>query len=312
MRHFISILLLVGLGMFSVGCAEPPELGVSSNRSEPTQQHTLDDEGFDGRQELTSGSGANAQCEGEWISAVAVERMIQLTQLTDHEDIYSTYSRIDAIAALFEACGDPWGLFPTTYRHITARGIKAIEEGDFADEAWAHRIIVDFASRYMANLQAALKGEHPSWSWSHYYTLADRHDVSKTRAVIVAMVAHLTDDLPYSLVAIESTDDNERDFFVFGEMMIEVAPDFIEDLRYYYDTDTEDILTGFFVGDWVDSAFGKDTTITLSYQTIRTKSWNNRWLLEQSWGGWIVEGEIYSSFWAVDGVLAALDAAGTI
>jgi len=113
-------------------------------------------------------------------------------------------------------------------------------------------------------------------------------------------------------VAIESTDDNERDFFVFGEMMIEVAPDFIEDLRYYYDTDTEDILTGFFVGDWVDSAFGKDTTITLSYQTIRTKSWNNRWLLEQSWGGWIVEGEIYSSFWAVDGVLAALDAAGTI
>jgi hypothetical protein len=238
--------------------------------------------------------------------------MIQLTQVTDHEDIYSTYNRIDGIAALFEACGDPWGLFPTTYRHITARGIKAIEEGDFADEAWARRIIVDFASRYMANLQAALKGESPSWSWNHYYTLADRQDVSKTRAVIVAMVAHLTDDLPYSLVAIESTDDNERDFFVFGEMMIEVAPDFIEDLRYHYDTDTEDILTGFFVGDWVDSAFGKDTTITLSYQTIRTKSWNNRWLLEQWWGGLIVEGEIYSSFWAVDGVLATLDAAGTI
>ena len=45
---------------------------------------------------------------------------------------------------------------------------------------------------------------------------------------------------------------------------------------------------------------------------LRTKSWNNRWLLEQGWGGWIAAAEIWAAFWAVDGILASMDAAGTI
>ena len=95
-------------------------------------------------------------------------------------------------------------------------------------------------------------------------------------------------------------------------MMIEVADDFIEDLRRYHGTDAHDILNGFFFGEWVDGIFGVNTTITLSYQTIRTKTWNNRWYLEQSWGAMITDFEIYNSFWLTDGVLASLDAAGTI
>ncbi len=71
------------------------------------------------------------------------------------------------------------------------------------------------------------------------------------------------------------------------------------------------ILNGFFLGEWTDGAFGEDTTITLSYQTIRTKSWNN-WRLINSGFGLVADGEIYTSFWAIDGVLASLDAAGTI
>jgi hypothetical protein len=94
--------------------------------------------------------------------------------------------------------------------------------------------------------------------------------------------------------------------------MIEITPDFIEELEVHYDADAEDLLNGFFLGDWVDSAFGRDTTITLSYQTIRTKSWNNRWLLQQWWGVPVAESEIYTAFWAIDGVLATLDAAGKI
>ena len=88
--------------------------------------------------------------------------------------------------------------------------------------------------------------------------------------------------------------------------MIEITPNFLEDLRDYYQTDATDILNGFFFGKWVDGAFGPDTTITLSYQTIRTKSWNNRWLLQQWWGVPVAESEIYTAFWAIDGVLATL------
>ena len=119
-------------------------------------------------------------------------------------------------------------------------------------------------------------------------------------------------DLPYALVAIGTTDDHENDYFVLGELMIEIVPDFTQDLVDYYDTDAEDLLNGFFLGDWIDGVFGEDTTITLNYQTIRTKSWNNRWLLQQWWGVPVAESEIYTAFWAIDGVLATLDAAGKI
>ena len=237
--------------------------------------------------------------------------MLELTELSDNEDIYGIYNRIDEIANLFEDCGDPWGMFPTTYRHITNRIIQAIENEEIEDQDWGRRIVVDFASRYMENLQLALLGEEPSYAWYQYYYLADHPDVSRTRAVVVAMVAHLTLDLPYSLVEIDTTEDHKDDYFVLGELMIEITPDFIEDLKTYYDTDAEDLLNGFFLGEWVDGVFGEDTTVTLSYQTIRTKSWNNRWYLEIGWS-WVANSEIYAAFWTIDGVLATLDAAGTI
>ena len=84
-------------------------------------------------------------CDGEIISPEAATLMLDLTTVGENEDIYSTFARIDGVASLFEDCGDPWGLFPTTYRRITARGITAIENEDFADPVWASRIIIDFA-----------------------------------------------------------------------------------------------------------------------------------------------------------------------
>lgn len=250
-------------------------------------------------------------CSGDTLSMEGVEAMVELTTLSRRETIYTTYDRIDGIARLFEDCRDPWGMFPTTYRHITNRIIQAIDTGEIEDRRWGEEIVLDFASRYFANLEAALTGGDLSYGWGQYYYLADQPDVSRTRAVLVAMVAHLTLDLPYALWAIDTTDDHADDYFVLGELMIEITPLFIEELLYYYDADAEDILNGFFLGEWVDGAFGEDTMITLSYQTIRTKSWNN-WRLINSGFGLVADGEIYTAFWTIDGVLASLDAAGTI
>ena len=310
MKAIATLALAAGLLTQAVGCADEESADTGEVvELESDEQSVYDDADWE---EFISDSETERLCNGQYISGEAVERMLQLTGTGNDEDIYSTYYRIDGIASLFETCGDPWGMFPTAYRHITRRIIKAIENQEIEDDQWGRDIVVDFAGRYFANLEAALKDEKPSYAWGHYYYLADQDDVSRTRAVVVAMVAHLTLDLPYALVAIDSTDDHKNDYFVLGELMIEITPDFLEELREHYDTDAEDILNGFFFGNWVDGAFGPDTTITLSYQTIRTKSWNNRWYLERSWLAWIAESEIYAAFWNIDGVLATLDAAGTI
>ena len=306
-----SLFPKVLLGLILAGCASKPQsIETGSDHIEDSSDELFVEE-FNGLEEYPASLNDEELCDGELISPEAAERMLALTELTDQEDIYGIYDRIDQIATLFQNCRDPWGLFPTTYRHITHRIIEAIENEEIEDTDWARAIVIDFASRYMENLNLALVGDSPSYAWEHYYYLADHPDVSPTRAVIVAMVAHLTLDLPYSLVAIETTEEHKDDYFVLGELMIEITPNFINDLKYYYGTDAEDILNGFFLGDWTDDAFGQDTTITLSYQTIRTKSWNNRWLIEGGWT-WVANSEIYTAFWAIDGVLAGLDASGVI
>ena len=313
MKIWIMAVLMIPLSGGCLSELEPESDGIELYAGVSESGESFSTAGSEEREQVSSTDLiGESLCNGEFISAEAVDQMLVLTDVTDHEDIYSTYERIDGIAALFEVCADPWGLFPTTYRHITARIIQAIETGEIEDRQWGKDIVVDFMSRYLENLEKALTGEEPSFAWRQYYYLADQEDVSRTRAVVVAMVAHLTLDLPHALVAIDTTDDHADDYFVLGELMIEITPDFLDDLLFFYDTDAEDILNGFFFGDWVDGAYGEDTTITLSYQTIRTKSWNNRWLLEQWWGGWVADSEIYTAFWTIDGVLASLDASGTI
>lgn len=306
---------LLCLSLAVSGCGEHLRPAPGSAPRAPTNQHSVDDVEPEpiGAQSNTNTPPAEAAplCDGEVVSPEAVEQLLRLTELTEHETVYSTYERIDGIATLFEDCGDPWGMFPTTYRHITNRIIEAIEDQEIQDGEWGERIVLDFARRYFENLEGALTSGEVSYGWEHYYYLADQSDVSRTRAVVIAMVAHLTLDLPYALWSIGTTDDHEDDYFVLGELMIEITPDFLADLQHYYGADAEDILNGFFFGEWVDGVYGAETTITLSYQTIRTKSWNNWRLINSGWG-WLADAEIYTSFWATDGVLATLDAAGTI
>ena len=245
-------------------------------------------------------------CQNGKISERGTSLILDLTSRQPN-NIYSVYNYIDTIALIFETCEDPRGMFTTTYRHITKRIIDAIENREIKDQNWGHNIVIDFAGRYIENLRLHLLNERPSYAWRQYYYLANNEDVSRTRAVVVAMVAHLTLDLPYSLVYINTTEQHKEDYFTLGELMIEITPLFIQDLKEFYNTDAEDILNGFFLGQWVDNVFGNNTMITLSYQTIRTKSWNVRWYLQKNWGQWVAQNEIYTAFWTIDGILATLD-----
>lgn len=287
---------------------DPEENENQENQTSTEDAPLLNDDSTDDEIEVNN---APEMCNDGIISQFAAEKMLGLTEVTERETIYSIYDRIEGVAVLFENCSDPWGLFPTTYKYITARGIRGIEEGNFEDPAWAEDIIIDFAGRYLENLQLALLNEEPSWAWARYYDLADRTDVSKTRALLMAMSAHLLLDLPHSLAYINSTEEHKDDFFMFGDLMIEVSDDFVQDLNDIYGTDAEDILNGFFFGQWVDGAFGEDTSITLSYQAIRAKSWNNRWYIQQGWT-WMADADISTSFWSIDAVLRGMDGAGII
>lgn len=308
-RSTLRMRQAAGLLLFTMatGCSEPSEPTIHSWTGTPSAVQWTS-----GEVDRLPSEGPTVECSGSILSAESAEAMIPLTEPGPNENEYSTLQRLEDIAAMFEACNDPWGLFPTVYKHITQRVIDAMVDGDIEDTEWARDLIVDFGGRYFSNLNAALTGKAPSYAWSHYYYLADHPGVSPTRALLVAMVTHLTLDLPYTLVEVGSTEEHKEDYFMLGDLMIEVTGDFLVDLKEHYDTDPTDILNGFFLGKWIDELYGPETAMTLSFQTIRTKAWNNRWLLEHWWGEDTAAAEIYTAFWTIDGVLASLDAAGTI
>lgn len=246
---------------------------------------------------------------------VSEEQLVALRALADTtslHDIYDVEYRIDAIATRFEACGDPRGLFPTVYRPITIQAVDAIDSGVFEHDVWVRDLVVDFARRYLDNLALELDATAPSWAWDRYYELAANDSVSRTRTAAMGIIVHLGVDLPHCLDDIGTQEIHKADFTLFGDILVEVSDRIIADLMLYYGADTADLFNGFFLGSWVDGLFGSDTTTAFSFRTIRTKAWNNAWLMRQWWGGPIAAGEIASSFWFLDLTMQTLDGTDTI
>ena len=246
---------------------------------------------------------------------VSDEQLTALRSLADTStlsDIYDVEYRIDEIATRFGACEDPRGLFPTVYRPITIQAVSAIDAGAFEHDDWVRDLVVDFARRYLDNLALELDGTAPSWAWDRYYELAANDSVSRTRTAAMGIIVHLGVDLPHCLVEIDTQETHKEDFYLFGDILVEVSDVIIDDLMFYYGADSADLFNGFFLGSWVDGLFGSDTTTAFSFLTIRTKAWNNAWLMRQWWGGPIAAGEIASSFWFLDLTMQTLDGAGTI
>jgi hypothetical protein len=235
----------------------------------------------------------------------------ELSDSTGLADVADVEQRIERIAEVFATCGDRRGLFPTVYRPITRRAVEAIRAGEFDDSAWAERLLIAFAARYLDALHASLTEGAPSRAWSRYDELAANPGAGRLRVAATGIAVHLLMDLPLALVDADTEDARRQDYERFGELLVEVTPELIIDLEEDYAVDASALFGGFFLGDWVDSAFGDEVTTTFVFQTIRRKAWRNRWLLQNGFG-LLARAEMSASFGTVDAALATLDAVGSL
>ena len=94
----------------------------------------------------------------------------------------------------------------------TSRAVAAIEAQAFEDNDWARALVIDFARRYLVELDAELRGQDVSWAWNRYYELAANSRVSAVRVATTAIVVHLGVDLPYCLVDIGTPEERKDDY----------------------------------------------------------------------------------------------------
>lgn len=290
--------------------ATPPEQAPEAKQTPKQQQQQSEQTGEVGKN--TAAQGWQSPCQGSQVSKKVEAEILQLCDTKSLATVSDVKARIDGIAERFGACKDRRGLFAEVYKVITARAQKAVQSGTLEHEAWARAFIVDFAARYLDNLAAHLEDGEPNDGWKRYYDLAQMKNVSKTRIAVTGVVAHLTVDLPWCLVAIGTQEKHKKAYFAFGDELGKAADDLVVALDKVYGAKSKDIIRGFFLGKWIDGAFGKAVTTNLSFQTLRLKSWNNRWLIQKKWGGMIAKIEIASAFNTIDVVLATLDASGVL
>ena len=239
------------------------------------------------------------------------DELVELSNPETLSDQYDARRRVNRIADLFRGSEDPRGLFATVYRLITNRAVESVDDGDYEYPEWARRLIIEFARRYLANLHGHLIDGEVTGQWQKYYDLAQHCDVGRGRTLGVAIAVHLMVDLPKTLYLIESMPSQRDDFVLFGDILLEIFPQLVEDIEADYRTDVRDLLGGFFFGEWVDRFTREGTMTAFMYQGIRLKAWRDGQNYRKFARG-VVDTEVRASWGVVEVLLAKLDAVGAL
>lgn len=210
---------------------------------------------------------------GSTLDDAARARLLVLSESATLHTSADALARIDEVARILVAAGDTRAIFPVAYRVITTRARQAVAEGEFVHGTWADDLIVRFAQRYFDNLHGELAGGAVSPAWQAHYESARRPDATAPQMLGTGIFAHLVDDLPQTLADLKTAPDQEADFERFGLVLLEVYDDLIADIRRDCGTDVSSLLSGFFVGKWVDGVFGQGSTTRVLFQSIRQKAW---------------------------------------
>ena len=172
----------------------------------------------------SGGSTTEPLCAGNTLSTEGVEEMLTLTTLNGRETIYTTTTEstvspgCSRTARIRGECSPP---------RIDTSPIASSRPSSLAKSKTNAG-----ASRSCSTLRAATfstsRQPSPAAALVRWALLLPGRPARRlrTRTVLVAMVAHLTLDLPYALWAIDTTDEHADDYFVLGKL---ITPLFIDE-----------------------------------------------------------------------------------
>jgi hypothetical protein len=261
---------------------------------------------------LGEGCDRAPSCGGPALSADLTSQLLTWTDTSTLDTARDTLRRLEDIDSVLVSAQDRRGLFASVYLPITTKAIDQIESGAYPDVAWAENMVIDFATIYFDNLRADLTASPMTTAWGRYYGLTRDCSASSVRVAGVGINTHLVQDLPRALVYAGSEPRHEEDFMRWGDDLVVMTDTVIEDLAVKWSADAADFLGGFFIGDYVDAAYGPLTTSEFLFQSVRAKAWFVRgWLGSPSSAGF-AEVEMNTSWGNVDGAMATLDALGIL
>lgn len=244
-------------------------------------------------------------------SACSAADSADLAALTDPagiETFADARARIRELRAVLTRSDDYRGTFVLAFDEILALTEPTLTSGVYDDPEWASALAVEVVGLYLSNLHEYVTGGTPALHWADAFALTEQCDRSPGRVLTGAIVAHLVVDFPEALVTIGSTPEHTRDFYTFGEALVDAAPVIVDEFAATYGTDLGPFFTGWFVGDLV----GDTETTTFMFQSARTAAWVNNFGLQNPATHDLTRAEMDLAVAAATVVLDGLEEVGTI
>ncbi|WP_241387157.1 DUF5995 family protein [Rhodococcus sp. CH91] len=242
------------------------------------------------------------------VSAVPEAEIAALTDPAGIDTFDDARTRIADLRDLLTRSDDYRGTFVLAFDEILELTGPTLDSGIYDDPEWASALAVEVVRLYLSNLHEYVTGGTPAPHWADALALTEQCDRSPGRVLLGAIVAHLVVDFPEALVAIGSTPTHTRDFYTFGEALVDAAPVIADEFEAVYGVDLGPFFTGWFVGDLA----GETETTTFMFQSARTAAWVNNFGLQDPATHDITRLEMNVAVDAATLVLDGLEQAGTI
>ncbi|MCD2113853.1 DUF5995 family protein [Rhodococcus rhodochrous] len=242
------------------------------------------------------------------VSATPQAEIAALTDPAGIDTFDDARTRIAELRDLLTRSDDYRGTFVLAFDEILELTGPTLDSGIYDDPEWASALAVEVVRLYLANLHEYVTGGSPAPHWADALALTEQCDRSPGRVLLGAIVAHLVVDFPEALVTIGSTPEHTRDFYTFGEALVDAAPVIAEEFEAVYGVDLGPFFTGWFVGDLV----GDTETTTFMFQSARTAAWVNNFGLQNPATHDITRLEMNVAVDAAAVVLDGLEQAGIV
>ncbi|PWD41252.1 hypothetical protein ACN93_20690 [Gordonia paraffinivorans] len=168
------------------------------------------------------------------------------------------------------------GTFPIAFDNILQLVGPSIASGTYDDPEWAEALAVEVVRLYVGNLHEFVTGGTPQAHWAEAFKLTKKCDRSPGRVLLGQIFAHLIVDFPYALENIGTTAEHTRDYYAFGNALVDATPTIVRDVKKTYGVDLHPLFTAWFLGDVI----GDSQATTLLFQSTRTVALVNNFGLQ--------------------------------
>ncbi|UYP20311.1 DUF5995 family protein [Rhodococcus sp. Z13] len=247
---------------------------------------------------------APSQC----VSTVPVSDIAALTDPQGIDTFDDARARIAELRQLLTRSDDYRGTFVLAFDEILELTGPTLDSGIYDDPEWASALAVEVVRLYLSSWHEYVTGGTPAPHWANALALAEQCDRSPGRILLGSIVAHLVIDFPEALVTIGSTPQHTRDFYTFGEALVDAAPAIASEFDATYGVDLGPFFTGWFAG----NLFGKTETTTFMFQSARTAAWVNNFGLQNPATAGVTRIEMNLAVDAASVVLDGMEQTGII